>query len=84
LRSISSAADIGRAILTPPNVAADRVEALRDAFAAMLRDPEFVRDAGRRGLEIESLSGSDLQKLVVQAMDVTPDVAERTRRAVRE
>ena len=84
LRSISSAADIGRAILTPPNVPADRVEALRDAFASMVRDPDFIRDASRRSLEVEPLAGSELQQLVVQAMDVTPDVAERTRRAIRE
>jgi tripartite-type tricarboxylate transporter receptor subunit TctC len=84
MRSISSAADIGRAILTPPNVPADRMEALRDAFASMLRDPDFIREAARRSLEVEPLAGNALQQVVRQAMDVTPDVAERTRRAIRE
>jgi tripartite-type tricarboxylate transporter receptor subunit TctC len=84
MRSISSAADIGRAILTPPNVPAERLTALRDAFASMLRDPDFIRDAARRSLEVEPLAGGELQRLILQAMDVTPDVAERTRRAIRE
>ena len=84
LRSISSAADIGRAILTPPNVPVERVEALKDAFATMVRDPEFVRESARRNVEVEPLAGNALQQLVNNAMDVTPDVAERTRRAIRE
>src|SRR3954453_4986800 len=84
LRSIASAADIGRAILTPPNAPADRMDPLRDAFATMLRDPDFIRDAERRSLEIGPMGGTELQKLILQAMDVTPEVAERTRRAIRE
>jgi tripartite-type tricarboxylate transporter receptor subunit TctC len=84
LRSISSAADIGRAILTPPNVPSDRMDALRDAFASMLRDPDFIRDAERRSLEIGPMAGTGLQQLILHAMDVTPEVAERTRRAIRE
>ena len=84
LRSISSAADIGRAILTPPNVPSDRMDALRDAFATMLRDPDFIRDAERRSLEIGPMAGTGLQQLILHAMDVTPEVAERTRRAIRE
>jgi tripartite-type tricarboxylate transporter receptor subunit TctC len=84
LRSISSAADIGRAILTPPNVPSDRMDALRDAFATMLRDPDFIRDAERRSLEVGPMAGTGLQQLIMHAMDVTPEVAERTRRAIRE
>jgi tripartite-type tricarboxylate transporter receptor subunit TctC len=84
LRSIASAADIGRAILTPPNVPSDRMEALRNAFATMLRDPDFIHDADRRSLEIGPMAGTELQKLILQAIDVTPEVAERTRRAIRE
>src|SRR3954466_4606751 len=76
MRSIASAADIGRAILTPPNVPSDRMDALRDAFANMLRDPDFLRDADRRSLEIGAMAGTELQKLILQAIDVTPEVAE--------
>ena len=35
----------------------ERMEALRDAFATMLRDPDFIRDAERRSLEIEPMAG---------------------------
>jgi tripartite-type tricarboxylate transporter receptor subunit TctC len=84
LRAIASASDVGRALLAPPNVPSERVAALRQAFAAMMQDPEFTREAARRNVELEPLAGEPLQRLVVETMDVTPDVAERTRKVIRQ
>src|SRR5262245_586839 len=81
LRAVAGASEIGRALLLPPKVPAERVEVLRTAFAALIRDPDFAREAARRGVEMEPLSGERLQQLVAQAMDMTPEAAERTRRA---
>jgi tripartite-type tricarboxylate transporter receptor subunit TctC len=84
LRAVAGASEIGRALLLPPNVPAERTAALRDGFASMVRDPDFAREAARRGVEIESMTGERLQQLVGEAMDVTPEAAERTRRAIRQ
>ena len=84
LRAIASASDVGRALLAPPNIPPERAAALRQAFTAMMQDPEFVREASRRNVELEPLAGEPLQRLVVETMDVTPDVAERTRRVIRQ
>ena len=45
-----------RPFVTPPGIPADRLKALQDAFAATLRDPEFLADADRAGVEIRYAS----------------------------
>jgi tripartite-type tricarboxylate transporter receptor subunit TctC len=84
LTFIASGSELGRAILAPPNVPADRIAALRAAFAELMRDPEFVSASARRTLDIEPLSGEKLQHLVGAAMNVTPNVAQTLRRIFRK
>ena len=69
---VSAPASLGRVIAAPPGVPADRVDYLRSAFDATMTDPEFLADAARLNIEIEPLSGQDLQKRVEAAMAV-PD-----------
>jgi tripartite-type tricarboxylate transporter receptor subunit TctC len=83
LNTIASESEIGRAILAPPNVPADRLDALRKAFTALVNDPDYIREAARRNIEIDALDGTTVQQMVVKAMSITPDIAERTRRAIR-
>ena len=45
LNSVANASDIGRSVLAPPNVPAERVAALRKAFQALVRDPDFIRES---------------------------------------
>jgi tripartite-type tricarboxylate transporter receptor subunit TctC len=49
-------------VVLPPGVPADRVKALRDAFAAMTQDPEFLKDAEKIGLEIGLTRGEDMNR----------------------
>lgn len=43
---------IGRPIVAPPGIPEDRAKALQAAFAQMLKDPAFLRDAADRKLEV--------------------------------
>ena len=61
LEIFAAPALIGRSIFTSPNVAADRLEVLRRAFDLMLKDDEFVAEANKLNLDIESLTGRELQ-----------------------
>jgi len=60
----NSDAGIGWSVVAPPNVPADRVAALRQAFDKMVADPEFLSDAHKRGLEITPASGRELDEIV--------------------
>jgi len=63
-RLLGSISDVGRSIVTGPGVPADRAEALRQAVAAMVKDPAFIADATQLGLDVNYLPGQDLQKMV--------------------
>ena len=61
---ISITSEIGRPILTAPDVPSDRVAALRKAFDDMMQDPEFLADAAQMEREIHPIPGTELQALV--------------------
>src|SRR5215211_1669016 len=61
---LSSSMEMGRPMLTPPGVPADRVAALRKAFQATMKDPEFTKEADAGGFEINAKSGEELAALV--------------------
>jgi tripartite-type tricarboxylate transporter receptor subunit TctC len=48
----------------PPGVPADRLQALRAAFDATMKDPAFLADAKRQDLEVRPLSGADADALI--------------------
>ena len=74
---------IGRAFIAPPNVPAERVALLREAFDKMVRDPEFIAESTKRGFDVEPMSGAELQKMVADAMSVSDEVAQRTREVTK-
>src|SRR4029078_4200023 len=55
----NSDAGIGWSVVAPPNVPAQRVAVLRQAFEAMKVDPEFLADAQKRGLDITPGTGQE-------------------------
>jgi tripartite-type tricarboxylate transporter receptor subunit TctC len=61
---MSVGADIGRPMLTTPGVPADRVKALREAFAKTMADPTFLAEAAKRDVEVDPTLGEELQALV--------------------
>ena len=73
----ASGSAIGRSVIGPPGIAAERVKALREAFDAMVRDPEFVADIQKINVELDPLPGAAVAKLVERALDVPAAVRER-------
>jgi tripartite-type tricarboxylate transporter receptor subunit TctC len=55
---------MGRPFALGPNVPPARVKALREAFHAMLQDPEFIADAKRTDNEINPVDGDELQQML--------------------
>ena len=84
LRLIFARLAVGRPFIAPPNVPADRVDALRRAFDATMRDPEFLADAERARLEITPLTGEEAQALIAEVYATPPEIAERARAMLRE
>lgn len=68
---ISASSIVGRPILAPPGVPADRVKALRDAFERTMTDKEFLAEAAKLDYEIIPVSGEELQK-AMEDLSATP------------
>jgi tripartite-type tricarboxylate transporter receptor subunit TctC len=79
MRLIVGASQIGRAIIAPPDVPTDRAKALRVAFAQLVKDPDFLAQAERRGFTVEPLPAEEIVKVVSEDMHMPTDVIEGTR-----
>jgi tripartite-type tricarboxylate transporter receptor subunit TctC len=79
--SVAGAA-IGRALIAPPQIPADRLAVLREAFDKLVKDPEFLAAAEKRGAEIDPTSGLEVQKVVKQIIDAPKDVIELATKAM--
>jgi tripartite-type tricarboxylate transporter receptor subunit TctC len=85
LRVLSATVMFSKQIFTSPGVPAERVEALRKAFDETMKDPEFLAEAAREKLDINPVSGADMQKLVTDMVANTPKgVADRLREIIGE
>jgi hypothetical protein len=72
----------GRPYIMAPGVPADRVAALRRAFAAMLKDSALLAEAEKLGLDINPMGGEELQALVAKLYATPPNVVERAKQSL--
>jgi tripartite-type tricarboxylate transporter receptor subunit TctC len=71
---------LGRPFLIPPGVPAERVAALRSAFAATMADAEFLAEGERMGLGLNApRTGAQIQEVMERAYRSPPGVIERLR-----
>ena len=73
----ASGSAIGRSLIGPPGIAAERVAALRAGFDAMVKDPDFVADIRKLNVELDPLPGAAVAQLVARTLDVPAAVRER-------
>jgi tripartite-type tricarboxylate transporter receptor subunit TctC len=62
---------MARPIAVPPGIPSERLRALQVAFDATMKDPEFLAEAQKIGLEINPVSGIEVTRLVAE-MQTTP------------
>ena len=77
LKVLSAPTTIGRPIFTTPGVPEDRVKALRGAFERMVRDRAFLDQAQKENLEINPVSGEELQRIVADIVATPKSIADR-------
>jgi tripartite-type tricarboxylate transporter receptor subunit TctC len=73
---------LGRPVGAPPGVPADRAKALRAAFMATMKDPKFLEQAKRRKLNIEPMSGEEVDKLVIRFTSYPDEIVARASKAL--
>jgi tripartite-type tricarboxylate transporter receptor subunit TctC len=75
----ASGSGVGRSLLAPPDIPADRLKVLRDAFNAMVKDPDFVADIRKVNVELDPLPGERVQELITRTLAVPASVRERAK-----
>jgi tripartite-type tricarboxylate transporter receptor subunit TctC len=79
LRLLTLGPTLGRPFAAPPGMPAERIAALRAAFAATARDPELLAEAANAGMELEPLGGEAIQALVANVLRTPRMIAERAK-----
>ncbi len=77
LHAAASTGDVGRSILTTPGVPPERLAALRSAFQAMLKDPDFLAACEKRNMMIDGATGDEIDQIVQDTLRLPQAVAEK-------
>jgi len=83
LKLIFARQTLARPYAAPPNLPADRAQALRDAFDATMKDPAFLSEAKQTDLEVRPVSGEEMQKLVAELYQTPPEVVKIAADAIK-
>jgi tripartite-type tricarboxylate transporter receptor subunit TctC len=65
---------MARPFVAPPDVPADRLAILRTAFDAAHRDPQFLADGEKLGVDISPVNAADLTSALEQMAHASPEV----------
>ena len=75
--AIHDIATITRLYFLPPATSKDRVQMLRKAFTDTLRDPEFTAEAKKSKIDIDLVSGEEMEKVVHGLYNIEPATLAR-------
>jgi tripartite-type tricarboxylate transporter receptor subunit TctC len=79
-----SSAELGRFIIAPPGRPGDRVNTLRRAFDAAMKDSELLGEVNKAKLDFEPATGEEIAKIVAQTANVEASVIERMQKIIGE
>jgi tripartite-type tricarboxylate transporter receptor subunit TctC len=79
LRIVANATEVGKMILSTPDTPTDRIQALRRAFDATMKDPAFQAELKAQRVELGPMPGEELQKLVIELGTVSPAIIDKVK-----
>lgn len=71
--------EYGRPYVAPPGLAVPVARALRAAFDATMKDPAFIADIKKRNLDVDAISGEEMERLIRIVYATPAPVVERVR-----
>ncbi len=82
--AILASGEIGRPIVAPPAVPADRVKILRDAFKSTMQDPAFLEDVKKKKLEADPTFGEELEALAKDIVAQPREVVDKIKKVLEQ
>ncbi len=83
LSMFSSADLIGRPFVAPPGTPVETMKILRDAFAAVAKDPELQAEAKKLKMEVEYHSGEEILKVIQEVLNQPDDIVKEFAKYVK-
>ena len=74
--------EYGRPFFVPPGVPQARVNFMRRAFDATMKDPAYLAEAAKAQIDVNAITGERVSQLVDEAMATPKDVVARIREAL--
>jgi tripartite-type tricarboxylate transporter receptor subunit TctC len=74
---------IGRPFVAPPDLAPERLTMLREAFAATMKDPEFIAEVKRHKFALEPVDGAQLAALINKIYATPKAIIERVSNLIK-
>jgi tripartite-type tricarboxylate transporter receptor subunit TctC len=72
-----------RPYVLPPGTPKERVQLLRKAFVDTMNDPEFIADATKSKLDLDPLSGEEVEKIVAGMFKLPPELVGKLKEALK-
>jgi len=83
LKVIVAGQGMARPFVAPPGIAEDRTAALRAAFAATMTDPDFLAEAKRTDIDVNPVSGAEIDALLAELYATPKDVIAKAAAAMQ-
>jgi tripartite-type tricarboxylate transporter receptor subunit TctC len=82
LKLIISRQELAYAFAAPPEMPEDRTKALRTAFDRTMKDPEFLTEAEKIGIDVAGMAGSEVDRLMKEIYETPADLVADARRMI--
>jgi tripartite-type tricarboxylate transporter receptor subunit TctC len=82
LKLILAAQEMARPFAAPPGIPADRKAALAKAFDDTMKDPEYLADAKKLDIDVNPVSGKNLDALLAELYATPKDVVKKAGEAI--
>lgn len=79
---ILSGDELGRPMIAPPGVPADRIKILREAYNKALKDPELIAEVTKSRLDMDPSTGEEIEVLIREIMDQPPEVVTLVKKII--
>src|SRR5215475_13940746 len=77
-----AAKSMGRPVVSPPGVTADRIKIMREAFSTTMTDPQFQEEVKKRNYEFDPVGGEELERLAKEVTTQPPDIIDRLKKVL--
>jgi tripartite-type tricarboxylate transporter receptor subunit TctC len=71
--------EFGRPYVAPPGLPPDRLAALRQGFAETMKDPDYIQESKKAGMNINPMTGAEIDAVLKEAYAAPRPTVERAK-----